>query len=166
MKEILKELRGQNRYSQELLAKVLGISRQAYMKYESGEVEPSVEIVRRLSKIYKVSYAYLIDNGKSDNDSKKSDVQYGHNETTWDVASPVPAYSAAPTTKTVSSLYENLQCLKQIINSMENQIESGVNNSEIISKSRSFNKTDFFKEVGELKLDPTYIDELRENSLI
>ena len=52
MKEILIKLRQENRYSQSLLSKVLGISRQAYMKYESGEVEPSVEIVRKLSKIY------------------------------------------------------------------------------------------------------------------
>jgi len=163
MKEILKELRLQNRYSQELLAKVLGISRQAYMKYESGEVEPSVEVVRRLSKIYKVSYAYLIDNGKSNNDSKKSDVQYGFSEKNWNVASPAPSYFSSTSTQSTSGFYENLQFLKQIINSMENQIESSVNNSEIISKSRSFNKTDFFKEVGELNLDSTYIDELREN---
>jgi transcriptional regulator with XRE-family HTH domain len=62
MKEILIKLRQENRYSQSLLSKVLGISRQAYMKYESGEVEPSVEIVRKLSKIYKVPYDVLIDN--------------------------------------------------------------------------------------------------------
>ena len=59
MKEILIKLRQENRYSQSLLSKVLGISRQAYMKYESGEVEPSVEIVRKLSKIYKVPYDVL-----------------------------------------------------------------------------------------------------------
>ena len=62
MKDILIKLRQENRYSQSLLSKVLGISRQAYMKYESGEVEPSVEIVRKLSKIYKVPYSVLIDN--------------------------------------------------------------------------------------------------------
>ena len=38
MKEILIKLRQENRYSQSLLSTVLGISRQAYMKYESGEV--------------------------------------------------------------------------------------------------------------------------------
>ncbi len=63
MKDILIKLRTENRYSQSALAKELGISRQAYMKYESGEVEPSVEIVRRLSRIYGVSYQFLIDNG-------------------------------------------------------------------------------------------------------
>lgn len=63
MKDVLIKLRTENRYSQNLLAKELGISRQAYIKYETGEVEPSVEIVRKLSRIFHVSYAYLIDNG-------------------------------------------------------------------------------------------------------
>ena len=62
MKDILIQLRTENRYSQNKLAKELGISRQAYIKYESGEVEPSVEIVRKLSKIYNVSCDYLICN--------------------------------------------------------------------------------------------------------
>ena len=74
MKEILIKLRQENRYSQSLLSKVLGISRQAYMKYESDEVEPSVEIVRKLSKIYKVPYDVLIDN-KVQKEQKK--VLYG-----------------------------------------------------------------------------------------
>ena len=74
MKEILIKLRQENRYSQSLLSTVLGISRQAYMKYESGEVEPSVEIVRKLSKIYKVPYDVLIDN-KVQKEPKK--VLYG-----------------------------------------------------------------------------------------
>jgi len=166
MKEILKELRLQNRYSQELLAKVLGISRQAYMKYESGEVEPSVEVVRRLSKIYKVSYEYLIDNGKPFEHTKNSVVQYGYNEAAWNVASATPAYSVSPAIETGSGLYENLQFLKQIINSMEKQIGSDVKKTETTAKSRCFNKSAFFSVIGELNLDSTYIDELRENSLI
>lgn len=63
MKDILLTLRTDNRYSQNSLAKELGISRQAYIKYETGEVEPPVEIVRKLSKIYGVTYEFLIDNG-------------------------------------------------------------------------------------------------------
>lgn len=61
MKEILKLLRDKNRYSQAQIAELLGVSRQAYIKYESGEVEPSVEIVRKLSDLYSVSYEDLID---------------------------------------------------------------------------------------------------------
>lgn len=62
MKEILKELRRKSHYSQDVIAKILDVSRQTYIKYESGEVEPSVDMVRKLSKAYGVSYSVLIDN--------------------------------------------------------------------------------------------------------
>lgn len=62
MKEIIRQLREEKGYSQAQVAERLGVSRQAYIKYESGEVEPSVEAVRKLSKLYGVSYEDLIDN--------------------------------------------------------------------------------------------------------
>mgnify|MGYP003309130973 CR=1 FL=1 len=62
MKETLIFLREKNRYSQTEMAKLVGVSRQAYVKYETGEVEPSVQIVRKLSEIYGVEYGDLIDN--------------------------------------------------------------------------------------------------------
>ena len=91
MKEILIKLRQENRYSQSLLAKILGISRQAYIKYELGEVEPSVEIVRKLSKIYNVSYDVLIDNTIIPSTKK---IEYTiPKESTLEVASPTTVYS-------------------------------------------------------------------------
>ena len=51
MKEILRQLREEHFFSQGTVAKELGISRQSYIKYEAGEVEPSVEIIRKLSKL-------------------------------------------------------------------------------------------------------------------
>lgn len=75
MKDILISLRTENRYSQNSLAKELGISRQAYIKYETGEVEPSVEIIRKLSRIFNVSYAYLIDNGTCKKEDSITDIQ-------------------------------------------------------------------------------------------
>lgn len=62
MKEIIRQLREEKGYSLAQVAERLGVSRQAYIKYESGEVEPSVEAVRKLSKLYGVSYEDLIDN--------------------------------------------------------------------------------------------------------
>ena len=97
MKEILKELRTKNRYSQELLAKILGLSRQAYMKYESGEVEPSVEIVRKLAKIYKVPYEVLIDNQFESGSKTDKKIFYKYNHDGYiAVASPAPAFSESP----------------------------------------------------------------------
>ncbi|MCQ2590980.1 MAG: helix-turn-helix domain-containing protein [Treponema sp.] len=62
MKEILIRLREKNRYTQTAMAKLLDVSRQSYMKYETGEVEPPVEVIRKLQKIYNVPYDVLIDN--------------------------------------------------------------------------------------------------------
>lgn len=101
MKDILISLRTENRYSQNALAKELGISRQAYIKYETGEVEPSVEIIRKLSKIFNVSYAYLIDNGKCK--TGHSDNLYEFSE---DKSSSVA--DARPLYKSRSLNYENV----------------------------------------------------------
>ncbi len=155
MKEILIKLRQENRYSQSLLSKVLGISRQAYMKYESGEVEPSVEIVRKLSKIYQVPYDVIIDNGKSLSEKK---VVYSCN---------------ANINADVSIQYfqNQLDYLQEVITDMKNKLSTfslakkSVEKNASYSKSRSFNKDEFFKKVGKLNIDGSYVNELRENSL-
>lgn len=81
MKEILRELREKNNLSQATVAEYLGVSRQMYMKYESGENEPSVKMVVLLSKLYKVSYEQIIDNKTDDKIEKLAsslDVLYMH----------------------------------------------------------------------------------------
>ncbi len=62
MESVIKHLREENRYTQVQLAKILGISRQALIKYEAMEQEPSIVTVRNLAKLFKVDYACLIDN--------------------------------------------------------------------------------------------------------
>lgn len=62
MESVIKTLREQNRYTQVKLAEELGISRQALIKYESMEQELPVNVIRRLSKIFSVSYECFIDN--------------------------------------------------------------------------------------------------------
>ena len=178
MKEILIKLRQENRYSQSLLSKVLGISRQAYMKYESGEVEPSVEIVRKLSKIYKVPYDVLIDN-KVQKDLKK--VLYGFpEEKSLNVASPSASYGTSNSfnggVDSVVQYFQNqLNNLQEVIMEMRNKLSAlSVENTEesvseaakSYSKSKSFDKDEFFNKVGKLNIDSTFVNELRENSLI
>jgi len=185
MKEILIKLRQENRYSQNLLSKVLGISRQAYMKYESGEVEPSVEIVRKLSKIYKVPYDVLIDN-KVQKEAKK--VLYGFpEEKCLNVASPSASYGTSYDSNgdvnsfdggvdSVVQYFQNqLNNLQEVIMEMRNKLSAlSVENTEesvseaakSYSKSKSFDKDKFFKKVGKLNIDSTFVNELRENSLI
>lgn len=101
MKDILIKLREDNRYTQTAMAKLLGISRQAYMKYETGDVEPPVEVIRKLKDVYKVSYEILIDN-RVDLLEKLSDqntsVSYeNHSPGELYAVSPTPAYGSSKT---------------------------------------------------------------------
>jgi len=174
MKEILIKLRQENRYSQSLLAKILGISRQAYIKYELGEVEPSVEIVRKLSKIYNVSYDVLIDNAVLP--YKKIEYKIP-TEPTLEVASPTtvysPSYIDSDTDNTIEYFKNQLDYLQSVIIEMKNKLNKiqildsnslTLENYSSYSKSKSFNKDDFFNKVGKQNIDSSYITELREKS--
>lgn len=174
MKEILIKLRQENRYSQSLLAKILGISRQAYIKYELGEVEPSVEIVRKLSKIYNVSYDVLIDNAVLP--YKKIEYKIP-TEPTLEVASPTtvysPSYIDSDTDNTIEYFKNQLDYLQSVIIEMKNKLNKiqihdsnslTIENYSSYSKSKSFNKDDFFNKVGKQNIDSSYITELREKS--
>lgn len=75
MNEILKKLRTLHNFSQSYVAEYLKISRQMYIKYESGEVEPSVKVVTDLCHLYKVSYDTIL--GEQDFTQEKSDESEG-----------------------------------------------------------------------------------------
>lgn len=133
MKEILIKLREKNRYTQTAMAKLLEVSRQSYMKYETGEVEPPVEVIRKLQKIYDVPYDVLIDNKVDFVDSPATSdhklVSYG-SQSSYDsaVASPSPAYGpsrtssmeAAKNTIQNSSLEEFATMLFSVAASLQN----------------------------------------------
>lgn len=56
----LKELRKQNKKTQDEVAKYLHISQSNYGKYELQEIEPNIETLKRLADYYNVSLDYLI----------------------------------------------------------------------------------------------------------
>ena len=62
MNETIKNLREKNGFSQSYLASYLGVSRQMYIKYENGEVEPPIKAVKALCRLYSVPYSTIIDN--------------------------------------------------------------------------------------------------------
>ena len=74
MESIVRTLREKNRYTQTGLAEVLGISRQALIKYENMELDMPLSVVRQLSKLFNVSYECLIDNSLPDEESE-TDIQ-------------------------------------------------------------------------------------------
>jgi len=57
----LKSLRLSKKLSQQDMADLLGITRQAYGRYESGQSEPDIENLRKLAKFFDVSIDYLLD---------------------------------------------------------------------------------------------------------
>ena len=60
LKENISMLRNVNGYSQEEVAEKIGISRQAYAKWEKGETVPDVERCQRLAELYGITMDSLI----------------------------------------------------------------------------------------------------------
>ena len=58
----LKEIRLQKGLSQKKIADELGCSPNVYSRYETGDRQPSIEILIRLSEILGVSVDYIIEN--------------------------------------------------------------------------------------------------------
>ena len=60
LKENISMLRNVNGYSQEEVAEKIGISRQAYAKWEKGETVPDVERCQKLAELYGVTIDSLL----------------------------------------------------------------------------------------------------------
>ena len=58
---ILKLLRERNKFTQEFMANKLGVTRQAYIRYETGEVELSASQIRIIANLYQIDYRNIID---------------------------------------------------------------------------------------------------------
>ena len=86
MHKTLLNLRIQNNYSQAAVASFLGISRQMYIKYESGEAVPPVKTVVNLANFYHVPYDVILD------DQLKSfgEGQNEHPETSYEIERKEP----------------------------------------------------------------------------
>jgi transcriptional regulator with XRE-family HTH domain len=59
----IKELRFTHRRTQQEVADFIGVSRQAYARYESGQREPSLEIIERMCDFFGVSPMLFFRNG-------------------------------------------------------------------------------------------------------
>jgi transcriptional regulator with XRE-family HTH domain len=69
----LKELREYADLTQEELANKIGVSRYTILRYESGKIEPNLDKVIALAKLFDISIDYLL--GYSDN-KKSIDSKY------------------------------------------------------------------------------------------
>lgn len=59
IKNVLKEFRIKNKYTQEFVAKYLNITQQAYANYERGKRLPDIEKLIMLADLYNVSLDIL-----------------------------------------------------------------------------------------------------------
>ena len=60
--ESLKRIRKQYKLTQEDVAKLVGVSRSGYTYYETGTTVPSLEVLKKLSAIYRVSIDEIVCN--------------------------------------------------------------------------------------------------------
>ena len=103
MNQTLRNLREQNNYSQAAVASYLGISRQMYIKYENGDVEPPVKIIAELANFYRVPYDVIIEDKlnqqKNETSTTPKPVDYKIDETDTELQASEPAVvygTAAP----------------------------------------------------------------------
>lgn len=74
--EKLKNLRQHYKMTQDDIAELLSMSRTSFSKYENGAANPPLNVLRKLSAIYKVPIEYLIHDEQTNlvfNDEKNTD---------------------------------------------------------------------------------------------
>ena len=147
MNETIKNLREKNGFSQSYLASYLGVSRQMYIKYENGEVEPPIKAVKAICKLYSVPYNTIIDNELKP-------------QTSIMAAESAPPYMASMT----DSIADKIQRLSlEKYNTVVSFINFLINEDE---KPKLKSKKDFFELEGKIDIDTKSVEEFREGSLI
>ena len=58
----LKRIRVRERYTQEALARELGVSQNAVYNWENGKREPSIDMLNKIAEVLETSVAILVDN--------------------------------------------------------------------------------------------------------
>lgn len=61
----LKELRKEKKITQTEIANYLQISQNTYSRYELGQIEPGIDILKKIANYFNVSLDYLCDNKKT-----------------------------------------------------------------------------------------------------
>ena len=75
--ERLKKMRKEHGYKQLDIADKIGTGRTTYAKYETGDIQPPIDQVIRLSDLFDVSVDYLLgkSNDRTSPNAKKSDIR-------------------------------------------------------------------------------------------
>ena len=167
MKDSIKALREKHNYSQSYLATYLQVSRQMYIKYESGEVEPPVKVVVALAKLYSVSYSQIIDDDFSPNKEKVSYKIQQNTESEF--ASPSVKYGFYDdnSNNQLGTLTAALKTLsEEALVSVGAFIKMLQTEQIVANKPISKSKKAFFELAGKIFLDSKSVVEFRESSLV
>lgn len=151
----LKRLREERGFSQDEVAQFIGVSRQMYNKYENSEVDPSLNSVKLLSKIFNVSYETLLNDEVTYNNVKNNDLV---------VASSSSSYGSMNInyfTKIVNMLpkllyLEKTKLLNLVAQSMAKDVEAG----KMAHQQNSSNKEKDICSYAEFELAYNTISEL------
>lgn len=75
---VLKELRTKKGVYQKDVAKYLGVDRTTYVKYERGDSEPSIDIIKKLANYFDVTVDFLVGKEKKANtlDEQLSGIEF------------------------------------------------------------------------------------------
>jgi len=164
MYETIRYLREKNRYSQTYLAIQLKISRQMYIKYENGVVEPPVDVIKNLCLFYKVSYETILDDKfKEQNVTRYQLIEETENNGSCIVAEPVVEYNPK------NSLDIAIEQLKSLSDEKLSYAASYIKFLLYSDSDRNYFNRDYKalkKYAGKIHLDSTEVDRSREESLI
>lgn len=63
--EKIKTLRKDRKFTQKELAKKIGVTASTVTKYENGQLEPNIEVLNRISNIFRISISALVEDNYS-----------------------------------------------------------------------------------------------------
>lgn len=146
----------------------LGTSRQMYIKYENGDAELPLHVLKSLCRLYKVTYEFIID----DKLSMEPDLFNNQNEASPNKQSSFSISEAIPQYKPVQnpllqSAYKQIKLLNdQNLISLLAFMKLLAQENEKADRLKKKSKKDFFDLAGKINLDSTEVTKFREDSLI
>lgn len=118
-------IRKQNKLSQQQLADVLGVSRSTYCSYETGRRKPDIDVLEKLSKIYKLNIDTIVGN-KVDDDDKTGFLNDGEN-----YENQPDTYYLSQLSREERALIIKLRCLEPAERqSIEKLVDEKINQTE------------------------------------
>ena len=185
MYKTIKNLREKYNYSQTAVASYLTVSRQMYVKYENGEVIPSVRVVKQLCSLYQVSYDFIINDELAGKTEESNSEEYSLNHYKIEpevlyIESPTPAYSVPRKNKGIGidsargkdnvDLVERIKNLKdyqqKAVFAFISYLMADEKNERNVEIESGKSKEAFFALAGKIDLDENELKQFRESSLI